>query len=163
MKKTTLITTAVTLGMAAFAVHAAPPGKSPPTNQFKDMLAPVCTCDWNAGECTASWTDVNSLGVTGVPVSYGADIEFEAQWIESSTLADGTTTEVKREASAEVDLDAYSCDGLTCSATVPFALPEYPVDATTSFMAKVKAFETGSDGVTPRNFLKDVADCNLPQ
>jgi len=30
-------------------------------------------------------------------------------------------------------------------------------------MAKVKAFETGSDGVTPRNFVKDVADCNLPE
>jgi|PlaIllAssembly_1097288.scaffolds.fasta_scaffold98607_3 hypothetical protein len=163
MKKTTLITTAATLGMAALAVHAAPPGKSPPVNQFKDLLAPACTCDWTAGECTATWTDVNSLGVVGFPVSYGADIEFEAQWIESTTLADGTIAEVKREASAEVDLDGYSCNGTTCSATVPIVLPDYPVDATTSFMAKVKAFETGSDGLTPRNFVKDVADCNLPQ
>ena len=163
MTKTSLIAAAATLGMAALVVHAAPPGKSPPVNQFKDLLTPACACDWAAGECTATWTDVSSLGLTLLPVSYGADIEFEAQWTESTTLDDGTISEVKHEASVEVDLDGYSCNGLTCSATVPFALPEHPGDATTSFMARVKAFETGSDGMTPRNFLKDAADCNLPQ
>jgi hypothetical protein len=152
IKKTTLISAAIALGLAASAASAKKPHPEPALYTVGD-LAVQCSCDWIGGTCDVSWTDLASLGVTDVPVSYGADVEFEAEWMDG---------DVDMEATAEADVDDYSCDGLTCSATVDFALPEYPVDAETSFVAKVKGFETGPDGETSRDFIKDVADCNLP-
>ena len=157
MRKTTLITTAVSLGLAAFAVQAKPPGKVPPTNDFNDQLAPMCSCDSTAGECVVSWTDVNYLGLTiSGPVSYGADVERDAAWTE---LLDGV--EVDKTSSASVDLDDYACDGTECSAIATLPPADYPDGAEVGVSAKVKAFYIGPDGSTPRNFVKDTVQCTI--
>jgi len=156
MRKTTLITTAVSLGLAVFAVQAKPPGKVPPTNDFTGNLAPTCSCDSTAGQCDVSWTDVNSLGPISGPVSYGADVERDAAWTE---IVEGV--EVDKTSSASVDLEDYACDGAACSATATLPAADYPDDAEVGVSAKVKAFYIGPDGLTPRNFLKDTVECTI--
>jgi hypothetical protein len=162
MKRTSLVALSVALGLAALSAGAKSPVVKPPVSGYEGTLDPQCSCDWAAGQCTASWNDLGYLGVLNLV--YGAEIEFEASWIETVTLEDGTTTQVKRQASAEADLDdTYACDGTTCSATAGVLLPEYPADAEVSFEALVKAFEDGKTGQKPRNFAKDEVACPLPE
>lgn len=153
MKSPVLLIASAALGLAAFSAGAANPHPSP-LLYAEGELNVSCTCDWTAGSCDVSWTDLASLGVVGVPVAYGADVEFEASWVES---------DVEMEASSEADVDEYTCDGLTCTGTVDVVLPVYPAEADLSFEAKVKGFETGRDGPKSRDFIKDTAECNLPE
>lgn len=145
MKKTALVSMAVSLGLASLPVNAAKPH---PVSEYSD-LGVSCTCDWltEPSTCTVTWRDA------GAP-TYGVSIELEAEWD-----VNGVTTSSK----AKLDLnDNWACDSATCSASGEFALPYYDGDATITFDGKVKAFNNGRDGVTPRNFAKETGACNLP-
>jgi hypothetical protein len=146
MKKITLISIAVSLACASFVVNAKKPH---PTSPY-DIADVTCACDWVTvpNTCTVSWTHV------GAP-SYGVDVEFEAEW-----LVDG----VEMKSTAKLDLDDdWMCEEIgTCTANGEFVLPEYSGDADIKFVGKVKGFDTGPGGSTPRDFIKATGACNLP-
>ena len=147
MKKITLISMALSLGIASFSVNA----KKPHPDSLYPGLNVSCTCDWSAdpGACTVSWTNV------GAP-AYGASVVLEAEW---------TTDGVDMSSSAALDLDDnWVCNSLmgTCSASGEFVLPDYPDDAVLTFDGKIKGFDNGPDGVTSRDFIKETGKCNLP-
>jgi len=146
MKMTALISVAVSLGIASFSAYAAKPH---PVSSYIDLNV-SCSCDWSTdpSACTVSWSNV------GAP-AYGVSIDFEAEWVENG---------VSMSSGAELDLnDDWACDSVTgtCSAAGIFALPYYPADADISFDGKVKGFDNGPDGVTPRSFAKQTGACNL--
>ena len=148
MKKYLALAALVSLGAASLSAGAKNP--HPESGYAIDNLD--CTCDWSTepGSCTVSWDD------SGAP-AYGVDIEFEAEWM------DGSGVEMETGAELELD-DLWACAEGICSATGDFALPEgYPEDAEIEFEAKVKGFDNGRNGPRPRNFMKETADCNLPE
>ncbi|UCC56965.1 MAG: hypothetical protein JSU75_04275 [Gammaproteobacteria bacterium] len=146
MKNITLISIAVSLACTSYAVNARKPH---PVSPY-DIGNVTCTCDWSVApsSCTVSWSDVNAPG-------YGVDVEFEAEWMEG---------DVEMKSFAELDLDDnWMCDEFgACSASGEFVLPDFPADADIKFVGKVKGFDTGSDGVTSRDFVKATGACNLP-
>lgn len=145
MKKMMLISVTVFLVCASFIVHAKQPHPLSPY----DIGNVTCECDWfaNPSTCTVSWADAEAA-------SYGVDVEFEAEWL---------VDDVEMKSSAELDLDDnWMCDAGNCSASGEFELPEFPIDAEIKFVGKVKGFNTGRDGITPRDFVKATGDCNLP-
>jgi hypothetical protein len=136
------------LAALAFLPAAVNAQRSHPESTYP-ILNVTCECDWFAfpTTCTVSWDDVQAP-------TYGVDVEFEAEW---------TMDDVKMTASAELDLDDnWSCDGTNCSASGNFELPDHPSDAETTFLGKVKGFETGRNGATPRDFVKATGACNSP-
>ena len=149
MKKTALISMAVSLGLATLAANAARPnGVSP----YMD-LGVSCSCDWNdsADTCTVSWSDVPGAQ------TYGGSIELRAQWVEIDT-------DMSRTAKHDLDED-WACDSVTgtCSASGEFSLPNYPDNAAVTFNGKVTGLNNGWDGVTRRDFAKGTGACNLPE
>ena len=144
MRKIVIISMAVSLACFSFTTNA----KQPHPASAYDVSPVTCTCSWvEPSNCEISWTDA------GAP-SYGVDVEFEAEW---------TADEVKMQSKAELDLDDnWTCDGTICLASGAFSLPDYPSGADIKFVGKVKGFDTGSDGVTSRDFVKATGDCNLP-
>ena len=105
------------------------------------------------GSCDVSWIS------TAPAPAYGADIEFEAEW-----LADDGITEV--EISNDNDIEGYTCEGdeasETCTAEdVSVALGDFPADADPEFEVRVKGFENGKTGKKPRDFTKAKADCEV--
>ena len=150
MKRITLIATAVTIACVSLSASARKP--HPINDYFNGLDGNVlCECDWLAdpSTCTVTWPDVSAP-------TYGVSVEFEAEWMEG---------EVDMESSAEISLDDnWMCDGIdgSCSATGEFVLPEFPEDADIDFKGKVKGFNNGRDGATPRDFMKATGECNLP-
>jgi len=148
MKKTALISMAVSLGLASLSVNAE---NRHAVSSYMDLEV-NCTCDWSTdpGTCTVSWNDVSAR-------NYMADIRFDAQW---------STVDVSMSSQANLKLnDSWNCDNVTgmCSASGEFVVPsDYPDDATITFDAKVMGVGSGPDGVTPRNFARDKGACNLP-
>ncbi|RLA41177.1 MAG: hypothetical protein DRR06_04755 [Gammaproteobacteria bacterium] len=105
------------------------------------------------GSCYVSWVS------TAPAPTYGADIEFEAEW-----LADDGITEV--EISNDNEIEEYACEGdeasETCTAeAVPVALGDFPAGAETEFEVRVKGFANGKSGKKPRDFTKAKADCEV--
>jgi len=148
MKKYLALAGAVSLAATAITADA----KNPHPEPEYEISNLECSCDWSAapGSCTVSWDDVDAS-------AYGADIEFEAEWM------DGSGVEMKTEAELELD-DLWQCEAGVCSATAEFVLPGgYPAEAEVEFEARVKGFDNGRDGPKPRNFRKETADCNLPE
>lgn len=147
MKITTLISMAVSLGLASVSVYAKNPH---PLSPYMDLNV-SCSCDWSAdpGTCTVSWSNV------GAP-AYGVSIELEAEWVDNG---------VSMSSGAELDLDDnWACDSVTgiCEASGEFVVSDYPDDANIKFAGKVKGFDVGPDGVTSRDFAKQTGECNLP-
>ena len=104
------------------------------------------------GSCDVSWVS------TPAAPAYGADIEFEAEWLEDDGI-----TEV--EISNDNEIEEYACEGddtsETCTAEVPVALGDFPADAETEFEVRVKGFANGKSGKKPRDFTKAKADCEV--
>ena len=144
MRKIMIISITVSLACLSFATNA----KQPHPPSAYDVNPVTCTCSWGEpSSCEVSWTDAEAPG-------YGVDVEFEAEW---------TANDVEMQSKAELDLDDnWTCDGVTCLASGDFSLPDYPSDADIKFVGKVKGFDIGRDGVTPRDFVKATGDCNLP-
>lgn len=146
MNKTALFSMAVSLGLASLSVNAARPQTIP---SAMDMGV-LCICHWGVDPgCSISWKDTGAR-------DYGVHIEFKAKWI-----VDG----VDMSSVAKLNLDDnWFCDTTNmCSASGEFVLPKYPDNAAVAFDSKVKAFGSGPDGVTPRNFSKQTEACNLPE
>jgi hypothetical protein len=149
MKKTALISMAVSLGLATLAANAASPHRVSP---YMD-LGVSCSCDWtnHPGTCTVSWSDVAGAQ------TYGGSIELQAEWVVNG---------IDMSSKAKLDLDEdWACDSVTgtCSASGEFALPDYPDNAAVTFDGKVAGLNNGWDGVTRRNFAKGTGACNLPE
>lgn len=147
MKKTALISMAVSLGLASLSVNA---GNRHAVSSYMDLEVD-CTCDWSSdpGTCTVSWNDVNAR-------NYVPRIEFKAGW---------KAGDVRMWSVAKLNLnDNWACDPVTgmCSARGEFVLPDHPDDAVVRFDGKVKGMGSGPDGVTPRNFARNKGACNLP-
>jgi hypothetical protein len=145
MKNIFLLSMVASLGFASFSVNAARPLPVSPYSGF----GVSCVCDWSTspGTCTVSWSDVGAR-------TYGVGIEFNAEWNDGG---------VDMSSEAYLDLDEnWACDSGGCSASGSFILPYYSPGAVIAFEGKVKGFNTGPDGVVPRNFAKETGTCNLP-
>jgi len=142
MRKTTLLTMAMTIGIASFSAYAAKPVQPDPQD-----LGVACACDWSGypGNCTVTWDDVGAS-------TYGIELALQAEWVEAGS---NMTSKV------DVDLDTWTCGGGGCTASGDIALPYFPDDAEVAFDAAVKGFENRG-GPVPRNFAKDTGACNLP-
>ena len=101
--------------------------------------------------CDVQWTTTGASWST-----YGASVEFEAEW---------TVEDVEMSSESEADIDDYSCvfeTDETCTAIdVLLVISDFADDADIEFEARVKGFDT--KGPRPRNFVKSMGDCSFTE
>ena len=149
MKNLTTLLTVVSMAMVPIVGNAKKP--QPESSYTIENL--TCECVYavdSESSCTVTWDHA------GAP-AYGVSVEFEATWMEE---------EEEQEESTSLDLDDdWECgegEGASCTATKSFIMMEYGDEYTVEVEAKVKGFDNGRTGPTPRNFVKTTAACNSP-
>lgn len=174
--QTNLKFTALAAAMALLTVPMAASAKKPPRpdNGIVIDVSDTCTCSgWTAtdgddedldpdhwlGFCDVDWTAYDHT-----EIAYGADIEFEAKWMEGETgmSAENSTPVEDYECVAgdydeEADADDEKC---TATGVGVVALP-FPEGADASLEFKVKGFYNGRGGQVSRNFIKAVGECDV--
>lgn len=164
---------------AAMALLTAPMGayaKKPPRpdNGIVVDVSDTCTCgDWVAtdgddedldpdhwlGLCDGDWTAYDHT-----EIAYGADIEFEAKWIEGETgMSAENSTSVNDYECVPGDFDGEAdADDEKCTATgVEVVATPFPEGADVSLELKVKGFYNGKGAQVSRNFIKAVGECEV--
>lgn len=105
--------------------------------------------DASVFNCTVGWSSIPAAP------AYGASLEFEAEWdTEEGTLV----------AESESELEEYECSGGDpdiCTANGNITIPDTPEGVESAFVAKVKGFENGAEGVVSRDFVKSEGDCSI--
>ena len=124
---------------------------------IEDITVPA---HWTSA-CDAQWTTLN----VPAPLTYGASVEYEAQYMVE-------TTEIEME--SETEVEEYSCalgdhdgggadDDERCTAAdVPVSAPVVGDPAEQSLELKVKGFVNGKNGKygkISRDFVKDTGSC----